>query len=238
MRRMHILFLTIAAVSSVAVAADTKPAADSVATKLLAEARAARAVWQGFPGFSADVEVNIDGKVHKGRAEVDADGKVTVQLPDEAAAIWARRSLGSIVGHRLPGSPGEETPCVFAAGDNPHHPLGRAVQVVNDEFHSSYQIRDRQIIVVNRAMKDARFTITVLENRANEQGHFLPAHYIVNYWDLKSGQLTRAESHHQTWQRVGRFDMPRGVLVVTGKAGGQEARSLTLTHVRLNEPRP
>ena len=41
--------------------------ADPEATKLLADARAARANWDHFPGFKADMEVNIDGKVFRSR---------------------------------------------------------------------------------------------------------------------------------------------------------------------------
>src|SRR5262249_24905228 len=44
--------------------------ADPAATKLLAEARAARALYHNFPGFSADIEVNLDGKATRGRVEV------------------------------------------------------------------------------------------------------------------------------------------------------------------------
>src|SRR5262249_39369297 len=122
--------------------------ADPAATKLLAEARAARASWNQFPGFSADLEVNLDGKVVKGRVEVNPKGKVKLDLPEGEAHDWARRQLGSIVGHRMDGGTSLETPCAFA-DDNAHHPLGRAIRVLNDEFHSSYRIRDRQIIVVN-----------------------------------------------------------------------------------------
>ena len=66
------------------------------------------------------------------------------------------------------------------------------MKVLNDELHSSYRIRDQQITVVNRQMQDARFTITVLENRRNEEQHWLPAHYVVNTWDVATGaeQLT------------------------------------------------
>jgi hypothetical protein len=206
--------------------------ADPEATKLLADARAARAAWENFPGFSADVEVNVDGKVSKGTVAVDAKGKVALQVDDPAAAAWARRVLASVVSHRLAG-PEENTPCAFA-DDNATHPLGRAVRVVGDEFDSSYRVRDRQILVVNRTMKDTRFTITVLENRANAEGKFLPAHYVVNYWDAKGG-LSRSEAHRQTWQRFGRFDLPREAFVLATEAGKQDARCLTLSNLRLPE---
>jgi hypothetical protein len=219
--------------------APKKPAAevkaDPAATRLLAEARAARANWSSFPGFTADVEVNLDGRVSRGHVEVKADGKLNLDLDDKEAAAWARRELGSTVGHRLDNSAELDTPCAFADEDETY-PLGRAIRVLNDEFHSSYRIRDRQITVVNRQMpmSGVRFTITVLANRRNEEGRFLPLSFVVNSWDLKSGALQSSESHHQTWERVGKFDLPVTATVVTAKEGGQQARSLTLSNHRLS----
>src|SRR5947209_949390 len=103
---------------------DVKP--DPAATRLLAEARAARANWAGFPGFTADVEVNLDGRVCRGHVEVKADGKLNLDMEDKDAAAWARRELGSTVGHRLDNSASLDTPCAFADEDE-NYPLGRAV---------------------------------------------------------------------------------------------------------------
>ncbi|HJT77617.1 MAG TPA: DUF3386 family protein [Gemmataceae bacterium] len=211
---------------------------DPAATRLLAEARAARATWHGFPGFTADVEVNLDGRVSRGRVDVKPDGKVTLDLgkaeEDRAASAWARRELGSVVGHRLDGGGDTPTPCVFT-DENAHHPLGRAIHVLDDEYHSSYRVRDRQILVVNRSMPqaDVRFTITVLENRPNAEGQFLPTAFVVDSWALEGGALKSSEAHHQTWQRVGAFDLPATILVVTAGTGTQEARSLKLSGYKL-----
>ncbi len=85
---------------------DSKPSKpDPEATKLLADARAARANWRDFPGFSADLEVNINGKVYKTRMVVTPKGEVELKLAgaDESANNWARRVLGSLVGHRMDG---------------------------------------------------------------------------------------------------------------------------------------
>ena len=48
---------------------------DPQATKLLADARAARAQWENFSGFTADVEVNFDGKISRGKAIVAKTGR-------------------------------------------------------------------------------------------------------------------------------------------------------------------
>ncbi len=234
MKRLSVVLLSLTAVAALCGAdKEAKPAADPAATKLLADARAARAVWKDFPGFTADLEVNVDGKIVKGRVTVSPKGDVTLKLPDDEHERWARRTLASMVGHRLDDG-GAATPCVFE-DDNADHPLGRAVRLLGDEFHSSYRIRGREVIVVNRDMKDARFTITVMENVVNTEGKFLPACFVVNTWDAKTNALTSSETHHQTWTRVGAFDLPEGLTVVTAMAGRQEARSLKLSNVQLNQ---
>jgi uncharacterized GH25 family protein len=211
---------------------EAKPAADAAATKLLTDARAARALYHNFPGFSADIEINLDGQVARGSVEVSDKGKVTLKVENANAEKWAKKTLASIVGHRLGGGPDEETPCAFADADM-HHPLGRAIRVLNDEFHSSYRIRDRQVIVVNRSVPGSRFTITVMKNIQTKEKKFLPACYVVNTWDAKTDALTSSETHHQTWQRVGDFDLPRETLAVKATAGKLDSRSIKLSKVHL-----
>jgi uncharacterized GH25 family protein len=216
-------------------AAPTKqPAAeaDQAATKLLADARAARAQWTNFPGFTAELEINVDGQVTRGTVQVQPEGKVTVQTPDADAGQWALRQLRQIVSHRIDNSASLGTPCAFVDQDTTH-PLGRAIRVLNDELHSSYRIRDRQITVVNRQMQDIRFTIVVTENRLNEEQRYLPAHFVVNTWDVATGALKSSETNHETWQRVGHFDLPATARTVTATAGKLETRTLTLSKHKL-----
>jgi hypothetical protein len=237
MKRLLCLIVSVVAglVCGMYLKADETPAstADPAATKLLADARAARALYQNFPGFSADIEVNLDGKATRGHVEISEKGKVNLTLDNVDAAKWAKSTLESIIAHRLSSGPDEETPCAFADNDE-HHPLGRAIRVLNDEFHSSYRIRDRQVIVVNRHVPGARFTITVLKNIVTKENKFLPASYVVNTWDAKTDALRSSEAHHQTWQRMGAYDLPKETLSVKAVANKQEARSLQLSNIRLH----
>jgi hypothetical protein len=203
--------------------------ADPAATKLLADARAARAEWSHFPGFTANAEINIDGTITRAILKVSAKGKVTVETADSAPASktatdWAKEQLASIVGHRLASGSSLDTPCAFI-DDNAHHPLGRAIHVLNDEFHSSYRVRERQIIEVNREMKDSRFTITVMENRLNAEKKYLPVSYVVNSWNTGARTLKSSTTYHHTWERVGDFDLPATVLVVTANSGAPKSPS-------------
>ena len=233
MKRLCGVLLSLAVVTALCGAdKEAKPAGDPAAEKLLADAHAARAVWKDFPGFTADLEVNIDGKATKGTVSVDPKGDVTLDLPDGEPKHWARQTLASVVGHRLDdGEP--DTPCVFE-DDNVDHPLGRAVRVLGDEFHSSYRIRGDQVIVVKRETKDARFAITVQLYQINKEKKNLPLCFVVNAWD-KAGALTSSEAHFQFWKRVDAFDLPYTVVVATaGTIDKQEARSLKLSNHKLN----
>ena len=210
---------------------EPKRLADPAATKLLAEGRAARDLWNHFPGFTADVEVNLEGKTTKGTLKVSAQGKVDLDLPEGEATKWATGQLDSIVSHRLGGGE-EETPCAFA-DDVTDHPLGRKIVVLNDEFHSSYRIKGQQILVVNRNVPGSRFTITVMENKLTEDKKYLPSSFVVNTWDASTEALKRSDTYHQEWKRVGKFDLPTHLTVVTATNGKLEARSLTLTNWKL-----
>jgi hypothetical protein len=207
--------------------------ADPQAGKLLAHARAARARWEDFPGFTADVEINLDGTVSRGKVKVNAAGQVSFDELDNEPGAWAKRVLGSVVAHRLDNSEERDTPCAFADGEE-NHPLGRAITVLNDELHSSYRVRDRQIVVVNRQTKTSRFSITVLENRTNKEGKFLPTSFVVHHWDARTGELQKTEANSQSWTRVGPFDLPLTARVITATRG-LSARSLTLSNHKLSE---
>ena len=210
-----------------------KGTANAAATRLLADARAARATYHNFPGFTADLAVNLDGKVTRGQVEISNKGKVALKLDEAEAEKWAKGTLASLIAHRLDSGASEgDTPCAFA-DDDEHHPLGRAIRVLNDEFHSSYRIRDRQVIVVNRHMPGSRFTITVLKNIETKDGKFLPASFVVNTWDAKTDALTSSEAHHQTWQHIGEYDLPKETLSVKATGGKLVSRSLQLANIQL-----
>lgn len=196
-----------------------KPKEDPEASKLLKEARAARAQWDDFPGFTADVEVNFDGKFGKGTLKVDAHGKLHFDKLDKEMLAWAKDTLGSVVFHRLDRSASRNTPCCFTDKET-NHPLGRAIRVLTDELHSSYRVGNRQILEVNRQMPGMRFSISMLENRTNPAGKFLPVSFVVDTWDLASGKLKSSQAWHQTWVRVGQLDLPASVTNIT--ASGKE----------------
>ena len=208
--------------------------ADPAAVKLFEEALGARAKWNDFPGFTAEVSGDIDGRPIEGAVTVAADGSVTIDAGDEPVADWVREQLQSITMHRAANSNAPSGLAVLRfADDDEDHPLGRLLEFDGGQFASSYRIRDRQILVVNRNFGEQDMTITVLDNDRTADDHYLPRSYSVQYWDAASGKLDRTESVQDRWQRVGDFDLPQSHTVSTAAAGGLSVRSFTLSKHKL-----
>jgi hypothetical protein len=216
----------------------SKPAA--AADALFKDAVAHRAIWRRFAGFSAEVAGYFDGREFTGRVSVKADGEVGIQTDNPDAKAWLQDHLESLVMHRQPPPEGDasEAPAPrFRFVDEPEdHPLGRLIAVRGDQMASSYRIKDRQIMVVNRRMGQRNMTITVLENDTNTEGHFLPHSYVVQYWDAASGKLLSAETIQERWQRVGPLDLPVLHSVTTASDIGLSTRVVRFSQLKLLSP--
>jgi hypothetical protein len=215
---------------------------DRAAVARFEEALAARANWKNFPGFSAAIQGNLDGRRFEGTISIDAKGKVDFSDTDptrtEATAGWVEGQLESIVLHRLPRqmAAGEQAKPVLRFGESKDdHPFGRLLIFDGGKFASSYRVRDKQIMVVNRNVGKENMTITVLQNDRNAEGLFLPRSYSVQYWEATTGELKRTETVQDRWQRVGSWDLPAQHTVSEATAAGLSVRSFTLTkHELLN----
>jgi uncharacterized GH25 family protein len=186
------------------------------AAELLSAAREGRAVWDNFPGFEADLTIFAEGREQAGKITIAADGSVSlsgIDLKDEKPVVGMLRSL---VGHRMPG--GESDDNVSFADDKTDHPLGRLIKLDYDSaMASAYRIKDGVIREVNRQTDGGKFTISVFEVNRNAEGKYLPGCYTVSFWN-KDGSLRNTSVTHETWTRVGRFDLPAThASVATGK---------------------
>jgi hypothetical protein len=211
--------------------------ADPEAVALFEKAVADRAVWDDFPGFTAEVAGSLDGRPFSGKVTVSADGTVKAEVDDARARPWVDDQLGSIVMHRLP-NPSDEgsKPVLRFADRDDDHPLGRLLAFQGGRFASSYRVKDGRITVVNRQIGKQAMSITVLDNTPGAGGKSLPQSYLVHYWDAASGRLDRVETVQDRWRRVERYDLPAGHTVTTSSDAGLSVRSLTLSGHRLAKP--
>jgi hypothetical protein len=212
---------------------------DPAAVALFEEAVAARAQWRDFPGFTARITGDLDGRRFGGTVTIDAKGEVTFSDDDpsqtEAVSSWVEAQLDSLVLHRLPrpSPPGQSKPVLRFADARDDHPLGRLLIFEGGRFASSYRIRDKQIMVVNRHLGKENLTITVLENERNADGRFLPRSYVVHAWESGTGRLLRTETVRDRWRQVGSWDLPAAHEVTTATDAGLSVQRFTLSKHKL-----
>ncbi len=184
----------------------TAAGASASAVDVVRRARDARAMWENFPGFEANLKLFAEDRSQQGRITVSAAGEVTLagfELKDEKAVLQTLRSL---VSHRLGGGADDES--VSFMDQQLDHPLGRLIKFDEDvSMGSHYRIQDDVIRQVNRKTDGGRFTISVFEVRRNEEGKYLPGVYSVNFWNA-DGTLRSNSTTNETWIRVGAFDLP------------------------------
>jgi hypothetical protein len=210
---------------------------DPEAAVLFKQAIAQRAHWRDFPGFSARASGQIDGRPFSGKIDVKSDGKVHVSVDDPIAKPWLKDQLDSLVMHRTPAPAGESSGSQVSrfrfADLDEEHPLGRLIAVEGDEMASSYRVKDRQIMVVNRRMGKQNMTITILANDRNVDGFYLPSSYVVHYWDTATGKLKSIETIQERWRRVGSWDLPASHSVSTASDAGLSIRVVELSDFQL-----
>jgi Protein of unknown function (DUF3386) len=210
--------------------------ADPKAVALFRDAIAHRASWHDFPGFSAEIKGQLDGRPFAGTLKIEHDGSVEVKVDDAAASPWLESQFESMAMHRMPppaDSSGSQGPKLRFADSTDDHPFGRLVAVEGDQMGSSYRIKGRQIMVVNRRMGKQNMTITILENETNTEGRYLPHSYLVQYWDASNGRLKSVETIQERWRRIGSLDLPISHTVTTASDAGLSVRNVMLSDLKL-----
>lgn len=232
-----IVLLTLSATTQWTPAKDqAKPATkqeQAEATKLYQKAREARALWQDFPGFTADVTVLYNGKKTQGKLTADKEFKVKLTLDNKELSEWSQPKLNSVIGHR---KYRQQKPIPATFADNQvNHPLGRLVNI--DGKNVSFRLQDDVMTEVHRRSDKAWFTITTLDVWRTKEGAVLPRDTSVIYRNPKTGAITSNRSNTFFFTRVGKFDLPESMLTVDcGENFERNVGSIKLSNHRLLTP--
>jgi hypothetical protein len=197
---------------------------------LLSSARDARAVWSDFPGFSADLSVRYNEETVQGKVTITSEGDVVLKMPKFSGADWLKTYLESVVQHRIPGDP--ESEIVRYVDDGGESALGKKIALSDGELDSVYRIGDNAVREVNRKAGPARFTISVLDVERNAEGKYLPRFYTMTFWNGQ-GKVTSTSVTHDSWVRVGRFDLPLRTLQVTTADDRRDVKLLEFSNHEL-----
>jgi len=192
---------------------------DPQARELLRRAFEATARWpKDFPGFTADLTVNVNGKETSGSVMVKSPREVSVQLSDGETQKWAQEQLGMIAVHRGPRSFEESDGKYSLTMEEDGHPFGTKLNIHGS--NSFYRVKDNRITQINRTMAHPgmnpfAFTINVEESAVTQDQKNLTTKYTVYYYSPTDGKLTNVESFTDTHVRVGACDLPATRRIIT-----------------------
>jgi hypothetical protein len=192
---------------------------DPQARELLRRAFEATARWpKDFPGFTADLTVNVNGKETSGSVMVKSPREVSVQLGDGETQKWAQEQLGMIAVHRGPRSFEESDGKYSLTMEEDGHPFGTKLNIHGS--NSFYRVKDNRITQINRTMAHPgmnpfAFTINVEESAVTQDQKNLTTKYTVYYYSPSDGKLTNVESFTDTHVRVGACDLPATRRIIT-----------------------
>jgi len=207
-------------------------ASDPDAVAALKRARDGRSIWRAFPGFSAELTISGGGQTIGAKATIDANGVVTLDMPESKLSDWVEEQLNSLVQHRMPD--GEVTTGRIAwAEPDDTHPLGRKIDLGDPTLQSAYRLKDDVIMEVNRLMGAQRFTISVLEIERNAENKYLPRSFTMNFFDAKSGELKLSLGYLNRWQPLGHLDVPQVIVEVSAQQGAATTRRIEFANCRL-----
>ncbi len=170
---------------------------DPQARELLRRAYEKTSRWgRDFPGFTAELICNNQGKNVKGSVTIKSPREVEVSLPDETLQKWAQGQLAMMAIHRS-SRPFEEADGKYTLtlAEEDDHPLGRLVYIHGDGMNSRYRIKDDRITQINRSMERIKFTINVEESLTTQDGKHLTTRYTVFYFSPQDSRLLQAESY-------------------------------------------
>jgi hypothetical protein len=202
-------------------------------TEFLQRAHRARAVWNGFPGFRAEITVSDGAVIAQGNLLISPTGQLTIDV--NQAPAWLEGKLKSFIEHRFSASDDYQAEIIQEATT---HPLGTLLAIKGDSLMGSrYRILDDVIREVHRQPEGGRFTITVLDVHRNPQGKYLPRVYSVSFWD-SAGNLVATTVELDEWTRVADWDLPLSITTVrTASSHQREVRQIRFTnHVLLESP--
>ncbi len=207
-----------------------EPGPGNDAAAMRRAAHETRAVWNGFPGFTADIAISEGDVSYRGRIRVTPDFKYELMIDEKAKQAWVVAKLRSVIGHRKP-SPARDYDVSFA-DHKPGHVSGRLVK--ENSGAGTFRIKDGLIREVIRKSDSSWFEISNLEHLQTHKGKYLPRTTSVTYRDPATGDLLSNRSNFFGWKRVGDFNLPARTFTIETSSGGKRTvRAITFSSQEL-----
>jgi hypothetical protein len=185
------------------------------ANYLVADAVAAEATWWAIPGFMADLEIERNGVVSQGRLIVERDGRVFVELVPDSHRVWAVQHLSCIVGQLLPNDDLLNKSWMFVNLPRERTRLGYAVSCTDAPFGPCYWIHNQRFQAIEVRFAKSKQRLATLKTERNPENKHLPTVQVLHLWDARTKELKAAETRLLCWRRMGGFDLPTTIQVLS-----------------------
>lgn len=213
---------------------DNQVSDDPGARNLLRKAYETTYRWEKeFKGFSAGLEVIVNGKRFKGQVTVRLPEKIDVTLPDPEVQKWAEGQIEMMAVHRshrdFDTSDGKN---ILSFGADDHSSLGTLIQIHGDGLNSRYRVKENRIVQINRNMGPVRFTINIQDSIKTQEGQHLNTRYVVYYFSPK-GDLKQVESFNDDPEIVNGRYLPGKRRIFLAEAGEVSVKELIFSEHQL-----
>jgi len=211
---------------------------DPEAKALLREAFEGTSRWaENFPGFSADLVLNDNGAIYKGKVSIKSRSELTVsmEMPEDKKDLkeWLDDTIGMMASHRawrtFEDADGK-SPITF--GDADEHPFGRKVLIHGDGMSSSYRIKDGRIQQIYRNPGRMSFTINIEDAMKTADGKSLTTRYVVFYF-LADGKVMKVDSFTDEHTALEGNYLPGARRIISTSKGKAIVRILEFTNHQL-----
>lgn len=212
---------------------------DPAARAFLREAEERGVSWNGFPGFTGDLQVYRDGRTHRGSLTVGPDGKVRVDLGDGEARKWALGVMTAIVARSTQKDFEERYENVGVVfGKDDLHPLGMLVELRGDPYQTRFRILDKEIRVIDRTTPAERIFLHIVSIERDATDRKRARSFVVYYFDKDSGELKRSEAIRDERTTLDGYVLPELWTETTVMNGSQTTQSMTVSNQQLLSDAP
>ncbi|TWT38365.1 DUF3386 family protein [Blastopirellula retiformator] len=169
---------------------------EMTAAQMMADARDNRIVWNGIPGFTAELVVSLDDKTETGAIDVSADGEMEITGVSLAEDKTIGRALNSLIAHRFRDEANEAGEEAEFDPKDQGNALGKLIEKSGGAMTNQSRVKDGVIHEVIRRSATGSFTITVVNVYRNPEGKYLPQVFTISNWDAE-GNLTACATVEQ-----------------------------------------
>jgi hypothetical protein len=216
----------------------SKPADDRAARQLVQEAHGRMYRWPAhFTGYRANLSLNDEGRVYRGRMSLVPRKDTTVELDGADAALqeWVRERLWT-QGMHLAYSTFEDGDgkyvLSFDSQEDPavQHPRGRRVLLTGGRLDSWYRIKDGQYTQIGRITPMTERRVNTIERCDHApDGKQYSSHYVMTYFALDGQSVIGMESYVNEYMDVRGIWLPLRRRVSFGERGLVKTRGIEIS---------